>query len=50
VSREPEPNNATGSISCAETHSTGSAPTVAVVASLNALQTASNTLQTPTIK
>ncbi len=43
-------NNATGSITCAETHASGSAPTVTAAASLNALETASNTLQTTTSK
>lgn len=43
-------NNATGAINCAEAHVTGSAPTVTVAASLNALQTASNTVQTPSSK
>ena len=43
-------NNATGSLTCAETHTSGSAPAVTVAASLNALQTASNTLQTASSK
>jgi hypothetical protein len=35
-------SNATASLNCAETHASGSAPTVAVAASVNALQTAGN--------